>query len=107
MLATLPEKPKITCRQEVLMLVHAYNCTRNNVTNFSLYYLKFVRKPCLPIDIIFATNTAELKGNTSTRYVENLKQRKKVGIQDNKEGCQERNRNKINDITIRKSDVHN
>ena len=57
------------------MLVHAYNCTRNNATDFSPYYLMFGRKPCLPIDIIFSTNTAELKGNTRTKYVENCKQR--------------------------------
>ena len=56
-------------------LVYAYNCTRNNVTDFSLYYLMFGRKPCLPIDILFGTNTADLKGNTSTKYVENLKWR--------------------------------
>ena len=35
----------------------------------------FGRNPHLPIDILFGTNTAELKGNTSTKYVENLKQR--------------------------------
>ena len=57
------------------MLVHAYNCTKNNATDFSLHYLMFGRKPCLPIDILFGTNTAEMKGNTSAKYVENLKQR--------------------------------
>ena len=72
MLGTLPEKPKSTWREQVLMLVHAYNCTRNNATDFSLYYLMFGRKPCLPIDIFFGTNIAELKGNTSTKYVKNL-----------------------------------
>ena len=35
----------------------------------------FGRKTCLPIDILFGTNTADLKGNTSTKYVENLKWR--------------------------------
>ena len=35
----------------------------------------FGRKPHLAIDIIFGTNTADLKGNTSAMYVENLKQR--------------------------------
>ena len=35
----------------------------------------FGRKPCLPIDILFSTYTAELKGNTSTKYVENRKPR--------------------------------
>ena len=75
MLGTLPEKPKSTWREQVLTLVHAYNCTRNNVTDFSLYYLMFGWKPHLPLDILFGTNPADLKDNTSTKYVEYLKQR--------------------------------
>ena len=46
-LGMLPEKPKGTLREQVPMLVHAYNCTWNNVTDFSLYYLMFGRKPFL------------------------------------------------------------
>ena len=72
MLGTMPEKPKSTCRELVLTLVHAYNCTRNNVTDFSPHYLMNGRKPYLPIDILFSTGTAELKGNTSNKYDENL-----------------------------------
>ena len=64
-----------TWREQVPTLVHAYNCTRNNATYFSPYYLMFGRKLHLPIDILFGTNSAELKGNTSTKYIENLKQR--------------------------------
>ena len=75
MLDTLPEKPESTWREQVPMLVHAYNCTKNNATDFSLYYLMFGRKPYLPIDILFGTNTAKLKDNTSAKYVENLKWR--------------------------------
>ena len=74
MLGTLPEKPKSTWREQVSTLVHAYNCTRNNATGFSPYYLIFGWKPHLPIDLIFGTNTANLKGNSIT-YVENLKKR--------------------------------
>ena len=38
MLGTLPEKPKITGREQVTTLVHAYNCTRNIATNFTPYW---------------------------------------------------------------------
>ena len=75
MLGTLPEKPKCMWREQVPTLVHAYNCTRNNVTDFSLYYLMFGRKSHLTVDILFGTNTADIKGNTSAKYVENLRQR--------------------------------
>ena len=73
-LGTLPEKPKSTWREQVPTLVHAYNCTRNNVTGLSPYYLMFGHKPCLPIDLIFGTNTADLKGSSIT-YIKNLKKR--------------------------------
>ena len=75
MLGTLPEKPKSTWREQVPTLGHAYNCKRNNATDFSPYYPMLGRKPHLPSDILFGTNTADLKGNTSTKYVENLKHR--------------------------------
>ena len=74
MLGTLPEKPKSTWREQVPTLLHVYNCTRNNATGFSPYYLMFGQKPCLPIDLIFGTNTAGLKGN-SIAYIKNLKRR--------------------------------
>ena len=46
MMGTLPEKPKSTWREQVPTLVHAYNCTKNNVTCFSPYCLMFGQKPC-------------------------------------------------------------
>ena len=74
MLGALPKKAKNTWREQVPTLVHAYNCTRNNAMGFSPYYLKFGCKPCLPIDLIFGTNIAVLKGSSIT-YIENLKKR--------------------------------
>ena len=74
MLGTLPDKPKSTWREQVPTLLHAYNFTRNSATGFSPYYLMFGCKPHLPIDLIFGTNLADLKGNHIT-YIENLKKR--------------------------------
>ena len=66
----------------------------------------FGRKPHLQIDILFGTNTAKLKGNTSAKYVENFKQRiewaYKTAIR-----LLRKNKNGINNIVIGKSDVHN
>ena len=70
MLGTLPEKPESTRRELVPTLAHAYNCTRSNATDFSLYYHIFGRKPHLQIDTLFGTNSADLKGYTSTKYFE-------------------------------------
>ena len=72
MLGTLPDKPKSIWREQVPTLVDAYNCTRNNATGFSPYYLMFGQKPYLPIDLLFGTNTAGPKGNRIT-YIKNLK----------------------------------
>ena len=74
MLGTLPKKSKSTWREQVPTLVHAYNCTRNNATGFSPYYVMFGCKPHLPIDQIFGTNKANLKGSSIT-YIEILKKR--------------------------------
>ena len=70
----LPKKPKSTWREQVPTLVHAYNCTMNTATGFSLYYLMFGCKLHLPINLIFETNTANIKGISIT-YIEYLKKR--------------------------------
>ena len=62
--------------------------------DFSPYYLMFGRKPCLPIDILFGTNTADLKGNTSTKYIENLKQRIEWAYKTANEVVKEQEENK-------------
>ena len=73
MLGTLPDKPKSTWREQVPTLVHAYNCTKNSVMDFSPYYLMFGRKPRLPIDLVFGTCPADLKSSTSTKFVQDLR----------------------------------
>ena len=66
----------------------------------------FGRKPHLPIDILFGTNTADLKGNTSTKCVENLKQRTEWAYKTANEVVK-KEQSRINGIMIIKSDLYN
>ena len=40
-------------------VLHAYNCTRNDVTGFSLFYLMFGRSPRLTVDLMSGLLRAE------------------------------------------------
>lgn len=54
MLRTLTQEQKSDCsRRHLKKMVHAYNCSRNDSTGYSQYFLVFGRNPRLPIDLIF------------------------------------------------------
>ncbi|CAB3995510.1 Retrovirus-related Pol poly from transposon 412 [Paramuricea clavata] len=59
MLKTLPENQKRRWDQHVSKVVHAYNCTRNDATGFSPFFLLFGRSRRLPIDLMFGCNKVE------------------------------------------------
>ena len=59
MVKTLPENQKKRWDQHVSKVVHAYNCTRNDATGFSPFFLLFGRYPRLPIDLMFGCNKVE------------------------------------------------
>lgn len=58
MLRALPEK-QITLRDYLKEVVYAYNCTRNDSTGFSLFYLVFGKNPQFPTDILFGLKLPE------------------------------------------------
>ena len=73
MLRTLPESYKSSWHEHLNKVAHAYNCTRNDSTGFSPFYLLFGRHPRLPIDLIFDTGQHSPVGNHS-EYVKKWKQ---------------------------------
>lgn len=73
MLKTLTDKDKMNWKDSLNKLIFAYNCTRTEVTGFSLFYLLYGRSPRLPIDMLFSLPTED--GSCSRRdYVEIWKQ---------------------------------
>ena len=72
MLRTLPKDHKRDWKNHLNKMTHAYNCTRNDSTGHSPFYLVFGRHPRLPIDLIFGLNEETVKGKSD--YVSNWKQ---------------------------------
>lgn len=75
MLGTLEAKQKTKWKEYVKPLVHAYNCTRNDVTGFTPYELMFGRSPRLPVDLAFGLPVKENSSKSHSQYVDNLKTR--------------------------------
>ncbi|CAI5656751.1 unnamed protein product [Oreochromis niloticus] len=72
MLGTLSDNEKLHWKEYVKPLVHAYNCTKNDVTGYSPYVLMFGRQPRLPIDLVFGLPVNAQKKSHS-QYVSDLK----------------------------------
>ena len=55
-------------------MVHAYNCTHNEVTGYLPYYLMFGREACLPIDVCFGISADGENMTKHHQYVEKLRE---------------------------------
>lgn len=73
MLGTLESQDKSHWKDFVKPLVHAYNCTRSEVTGFTPYELMFGRQPRLPVDLAFGLPVKEEQQKSHSQYVKHLK----------------------------------
>lgn len=77
MLGTLSNQRKENWRKYIRPLVHAYNCTRNDTTGETPFYLMFGRQPRLPIDLCFGIDPVGHNHKTHQKYVRDLRLRLK------------------------------
>ena len=73
MLGTLKAQDKTHWRDFVKPLVHAYNCTKYEMTGFTPYELMFGRQPRLPIDLAFNVPLNSSNQMSHSQYVRALK----------------------------------
>nr|XP_055033931.1 uncharacterized protein LOC129422186 [Misgurnus anguillicaudatus] len=73
MLGTLDPNKKSKWSQHISLLVHAYNCTKNEATGYSPYYLLFGREARLPIDVCFGIPADGEREIKHQQYVEKMK----------------------------------
>ena len=74
MLRTLTDKEKETWKEHLPQVIHAYNCTRHESTNYSPHFLLYGRQPRLPVDLLFGLSE-ETDPVTHKGYAEKWRER--------------------------------
>ena len=69
MLKNLAREQKSRWYEHLNKLLFVYNCTRNDSTGFSPYYLLFGRNPRLPVDLMFESVSVSPKPSSRKDYV--------------------------------------
>ena len=75
MLGTLENSQKKDWKKYVPSLVYAYNCTPHETTKVAPFERMFGRKPKLPIDSVFQTDTERALPKDTNEYLKDLKDR--------------------------------
>ena len=81
MLGTLEPNRKRKWSQHIVHLVHAYNCTPNEATGFSPYFLMFGREARLPVDLCFETASDGAQQKTYLKYVSDMRKELKAAYE--------------------------
>lgn len=74
MLRTLTEEQKRDWKNHLPKVVHAYNCTANEATGYSPFFLLFSRPPRLPVDLLFGIESQDVT-ESHQDYVEKWRRR--------------------------------
>lgn len=75
MLGTLPQDKKRNWKKYVPSMVHAYNCSRNDSTGVSPFYLMFGRQARLPIDLAMGVSPDQHSFEDHRAYVKDMQER--------------------------------
>ena len=74
MLGTFTPARKSGWKKHIGALVHAYNCSQNSATGFSLYYLMYGRQPHLPVDVTLGLVLHSVMAPTTSKFVQKLRE---------------------------------
>ena len=72
MISTLKTKYKHHWKDYLPTLVHAYNCTKNNATDISPYFLMYGSKLQLSIDIQFGLTCPHSEKHSHSKFMARL-----------------------------------
>lgn len=81
MLGTLEPSQKSKWSQHIAHLVHAYNCTPNEATGYSPYFLIFGREARLPVDVCFGVSADGTSTTSHLQYVSKMKKELQAAYQ--------------------------